>query len=174
VFRGFGPFWFRWQKLIAINGIPGDFFGSAVSIDDGRLAIGAPGANKVPTDNCPGPNSGAVHVFLRHHHFWHQQHELPRPHDISSCGPMGERVRINRNWVATQLPTSIFTQGHAVVFERIGGEYVLHSTMPTNADALSVTLELSGASLFIGIPGQRGSVAPPGHVDVSTLMRSPQ
>jgi hypothetical protein len=172
VFRGFGPFWFQRQKLIAINGAPGEEFGAAVAIDEGRIAIGAPGANSVPNTDCPSPNNGAAYVFEKHRQVWFQQHELPRPHDITACEfGMGEQVEISRNWTVVTLPTSLsFTDGHVLPFERVGGEYVLRRDLVSDAEFSAVILELYGSALFLGYPFDRAFST--GFVNVQQLTRS--
>ena len=57
VFRRSGSTWSQTQKLTASNGAPGDRFGEAVGMANGRLVIGA------PYTDVNGNDTGAIYVF---------------------------------------------------------------------------------------------------------------
>jgi len=70
VFARAGAGWSEQARLLASDGAPGDFFGSAVSVSGETAAVGAPG------DDDRGPKTGAAYVFVRSGSGWDEQAKL--------------------------------------------------------------------------------------------------
>jgi len=57
LFRKFGSFWLEETKILASDGAPNDYFGSAVAISSGSLVIGS------PSDDDNGSGSGSAYAY---------------------------------------------------------------------------------------------------------------
>jgi hypothetical protein len=153
VFRGFGPFWFERQKLIAIDGAPGDLFGFSLAIGGGQIAIGAPAARAREADPpgaCFGLISGVAYTFAQQRHLWAQQQAI----DGFGAGGCTQffpvDIAVNGRWLAGSSPSSFpFRFANTAILERVGGEFVPRAeTLGSDNDA--GVFGLSGNTLFVG------------------------
>jgi hypothetical protein len=70
VLVGSGTTWSEQALLTASDGIPGNGFGAAVSVDGDRIVVGARG------DDDAGPSSGSAYVFVRSGTTWSEEEKL--------------------------------------------------------------------------------------------------
>jgi hypothetical protein len=160
VFKLFEGRWVMRQKLIAIDGKPGDGFGSAVSIDDGMIAVGAPfePSSEPPCSEIEGLGTGGVYVFTEHHTTWFQREKVATPAcDIFFSG-FGGNVAINSHiLVATDFGTIAMTGpwAHAYYYHPLGGQFVPLGMIGSNEGILAV-LAMSRSEVFVGFPLTRG------------------
>ena len=88
VFQRAGTVWSEESKLVAINGVPLDRFGSSVDIDGDRLIVGA------VEDAQAGPDAGAAFVFRRAGSSWFQEWKLVAT-DTAAADRLGEAVGLS-------------------------------------------------------------------------------
>ncbi len=82
--------WAQQAKLIASDGELHDHFGVAVSIDEDRALIGAPG------DDDMGHYTGSAYVFKRSEASWYQEEKIVAS-DSEKCAFFGCAVSISKN-----------------------------------------------------------------------------
>jgi hypothetical protein len=70
VFKNSGSSWFEETKLLASDGVAGDYFGGSVSICAEYGIIGA------PYDDDKGTDSGSAYIFIRSGNTWTEQAKL--------------------------------------------------------------------------------------------------
>ena len=91
VFARHGTTWTQQQKLIPIDGTPGEQFSSSVSLSDKHVLVGSHGAYGSRS------NSGCAYVFARNGTTWTQQQRLA-PLDGVSGDAFGISVAISRDY----------------------------------------------------------------------------
>lgn len=140
--------WFEEQKLVAPDGSEGDFFGFAVSLDDGVAAIGA--------FNADFSDTGAVYVF-RHSGAtappWSLEQKIVRAEPVSG-GRFGWSVSISSDMLIIGAPSTVaFVFRHNVSgwFE----ERVLTSPDPHPGDEFgySVGIRQTSVAAYMAIVG---------------------
>jgi hypothetical protein len=155
VFENRGPHWLRRQKLIALDGGPGQVFGTSVAINDGLIAIGAIGAARDPDQfECQVGYSGAVYVFEPHRGLWFEQQELLGPPKCTV--EFGHELAISRGFLVTRTP-SLFPVyiGSTFIYQRQGREFV-PSAIGQDSDRFGGPIALSNSTLFTGQPSDGG------------------
>ncbi|WP_437965323.1 FG-GAP repeat protein [Sorangium sp. So ce260] len=85
-----GGAWSEQAKLLALDGLTGDYFGSAVALSGDTALIGSPADDELGG----GENSGSAYVFVRTGSTWLEQVEL-LPNDGEADDQFGKAVAIS-------------------------------------------------------------------------------
>ena len=110
VFVRSGASWTQQAKLTASDGAANDYFGIAVSISGGTIAIGAVGNNNV---------QGAVYIFVQTGTSWAQQAELTLA-NAANEDQLGGAISVDGDTVVAGAVGRNTFQGAAEVFVRSG------------------------------------------------------
>ncbi|MGH0029071.1 MAG: hypothetical protein ACQGVC_04730 [Myxococcota bacterium] len=132
VFREAGGSWSEEEKLLASDGMGGDFFGEDVAVGDDQILVGAHGAS----------GGGRVYVFEWNGSSWSETQTIPPPAGASAFGldlaidsASPDRVLIGVS--ASAAPESHVFDGGSWVFEAsfpdFGG-YTLARTLAVDGD----------------------------------------
>jgi hypothetical protein len=155
IFKRRGQRWLERQQLIAINGEPGDRFGSSVAIARGLIAIGAPGAQSHGAD-CQYVR-GVAYVFAPARGLWFEQQKVETP----VCEPwalnFALHIGVSGNRLAAEIPASFTLQPRrAFIYEKSGG--IFTPTAITNGDMeqSGEAMQMSASTLVLGWPFMRG------------------
>ena len=137
----------QWQleaSLAPAGAAVGFEFGSAVSLDERRVVVGAPGRNE---------SRGAVYVFVRAAHRWTQEAVLA-PSSAVPGDRFGSAVAIDGDYIVAGMPGRNGGAGLAYVYRRgplgwvVDGEFVGEGV--TASDQFGRAVALSGNSAVIG------------------------
>ena len=166
VFLRSGERWTQHQKLTAIDGQPGDRFGSALSIEGNLLAVGAPGrTNQNPS--CDTPPGGLAYVFKKQNGLWVEQQVIESPDECAF--QFGSGVAINSAALAVgdgATPPANFA--NAYLYRQMGGQYVYENPVSALENGAPDLVATPG-TLYVGFPveGISGGVQfSPGEVQV--------
>jgi FG-GAP repeat protein len=147
----------RIQKLIAIAGVPGDQFGSAVDLNDSYVVIGAPGVQPVHHDwsRDVGPDnyeaSGAAYVFTRAGGEWAETQKLrPTPEEWSMYASFGADITLQGPRVIVDSPYNGGLRGGPILPEADIFEYVLRGTTYTARSVLVPSMESGSSTSMVG------------------------
>jgi hypothetical protein len=153
VFRAQGFHWVQEQKVLANDGAALDQFGSSISLSGSALLVGAP----LKDEN--GANSGTAYVFRREGETWVQEKKL-RASDGSAADQLGSSVVLQGGLALVGAPehdAAGINAGAAYVFRFNGVTWVevqrMESSDAAAADALGLSLALSGDQVVLGAPG---------------------
>jgi hypothetical protein len=113
VFSRIGNTWIQEAQLLASDGVAGDFFGYAVSLDGDTALIGAQG------DDDNGNWSGSAYVFTRTGTIWTQQQKLLAS-DGAKYDCFGCSVSLDGDTALIGSPFNEYGSGSAYVFTRTG------------------------------------------------------
>jgi len=142
-----GTTWAEQEKLVATDGVAGDFFGWSVSLSGDTGLIGA---YRVDTPN--GADSGAAYVFLRSGSTWAQQQKLIPTPGAAGAG-FGNSVSISGDTAA--IGTYISGE-RAYVFVRSGASWTQQQEFlafdSTAGDSLGTSISISGDTAVVGAP----------------------
>ncbi|MEZ4702377.1 MAG: choice-of-anchor D domain-containing protein [Rhodothermales bacterium] len=151
VFVRSGSVWVQQARIQASDGLPGDRFGRAVSIDGDFMAIGA-----LEDDNERGLGAGSVYVYARSGATWDEQTRLS-----GSDGRQGDRfgsavaVR-GQKLIVGAANGGFFGEGKAYVFGYDGsawdGEGELSASDGGLSDGFGTTLAIEGDLAVVGAP----------------------
>jgi len=157
---GHGPRrWVRSQKIVVPGGASLDSFGTAVAVGNGVLAIGAPGEFVAEDPDCGfGVYFGATYVLRRAGGEWTQQQKLMAPRCQSGFGAL---VAVGGEWLIGAAPSSFPEQGgQPVVYQKnANGAYAPLARVENSAEEIFDVLYLSGQTLYVGRPFERGDFA---------------
>jgi hypothetical protein len=154
--------WVVVDKLLAPQGHPGDRFGEAVAVADGKIVVGAPGA-----DGPRGGWTGAAYVFTRDGQRWTLEQRL-EPADPLPGGAFGSVVAAGGSRIAVGAPADRTDPGARE------GSVTIFSAGPRGRLAVEATLEPSGLGTdprfgtAIALQQRRLAVGAPG-ADVADL-----
>ncbi len=162
VFSRSGNAWTEQQKLTALDGAPGDYFGDRVSLsDDGQtLAVGA------YRDDDKGLDSGSVYVFHRSGNAWTQQPKLTAS-DGAEGDCFGNSVNLSTDGQTLAVGAKNdddkgASSGSVYVFSRSGNAWTQQPKL-TASDGAS--LDYFGASVSLSADGQTLAVGAHGDDD---------
>jgi hypothetical protein len=150
--------WQQVAKLTASDGAASDFFGSAVSIDGDRAAVGSWG------DDDLGPQSGSVYVFeLQPSGNWAEVYKV-KPYDGFDNDKFGGAVSLDGDRLlvgADFADAGGIDSGTAYVFERqADGTWLLAFKLaPSDASVsnfFGVSVALDGDRALVGARGANG------------------
>lgn len=152
IFERSGAGWSMQQELASLDGTSYDFFGTAVAIENGRVLIGARGA-----DVMGQTDAGAAYVFERSGSVWSQQQKLIASDGKSadqfavSLALSGNAALIGAHEVGT---TALPAAGAAYVFEYTGSLWSqtvkLTPASGKSREHFGISLALSGDTALIG------------------------
>jgi hypothetical protein len=161
VFERRGLRWMRQQKLVAIDGTPGDAFGVDVAISNDRIAIGAPGVQGLRDLQCEGGRlEGAVYVFRRINGTWQHEDVLLAEEVLSAGGfcwdRLGQDLVMSGPWLVANavLPSHPAGDVVGVIYRREAGHYTPVDFAGGGGPA--ARLHLSRSTLFVGTPVEHG------------------
>ncbi len=131
VFHRSGLDWSLNATLTALDGAANDHFGAALAMDDGVLAVGAPGADGDASD------AGAVYVFTLNNNAWSQAQKVTAPNGVANDN-FGRAVALDGNTLAVGAPMAepggTSNAGAVFVFVQSGGLWSHQATL-TASDA---------------------------------------
>jgi hypothetical protein len=148
-----GGIWTQQAKLIAADGLSGDYFGSGIALSGDSLAVGAHG------DDDQGTDSGSVYLFTRSGETWTQQAKLSASDGANSdyfgtgLALFGDSLAVGAYGDDDQGSNS----GSVYVFTRSSGVWTQQTKLTASAgatdDHFGLSLALSEASLAVGAYG---------------------
>lgn len=153
--------WTLQQTLTA--GIANDRFGESVAIQGNTIVVGAPGST-----NAGGVPTGLIYVYTRTGTTWTHQPN-PAPSDLAAQDSFGSSVAIDNNTIVAgaaskALPGNIVA-GVAYVFLFNGTSLTqqqrIESSNPTPAARFGHAVGISGNTIVVGAPNERGTIVPP-------------
>jgi hypothetical protein len=157
VFVRAGSAWTQQQKLTALDASPADQFGSAVSISDDTIVVGA------AADDATAADSGSAYVFVRSGTVWSQQARLTAP-DGAVSDAFGSTVAVAGN---TALVGARFADAPGAV--DAGGAYAfVRSGTVWTQQAKLVALDATTGAAFGTSPALVGDTAVIGAFDADT------
>ena len=179
IYKRSGTEWFREHMII--DSFSGDFttldsydyFGSSVSLDGDRLAIGAPGDNNSATVT----DTGAVYIFKRTSTGWGATPEKVYEKDtnftnLKASDKFGTSVSLNGDRLAVGAPyddasNTVTDTGAVYIFKRSSTAWAatpekVYEYDPSSfaildgGDQFGQVVALDGERLFVGTPGDDG------------------
>jgi hypothetical protein len=121
------------------------FFGTAVAIEGGTAAVGAP-------DN----DNGAVYTFNQVGTNWFQAQKITMPGTVVPFDGFGRAVAMDGNTLAVGQPIGLtFLSGQVYVFTRVGTNFIFQQTLVGNVSqtgGFGSTVDVSGSTLVTGDP----------------------
>jgi hypothetical protein len=164
VFTRQGKQWVQQQKLISIDGRSDEQFGSAVSLQDHLLAIGAPGGPAMSDSLCENEGgSGVAYVFTFGGGTWSESQKIDTPH----CAvDYGTEITINRDALVVgdiTTPDNPNNFAKAYIYLPQGDQFTFIG-VSAGTDNGPPILASSSSELFVGFIGSQ--VAGIGEVQV--------
>ncbi len=160
LYRYDGTTWQSEATLTPSDGVESDLFGSAISIGDGRVLVGAPGRDEVCPVSVFACNSGAAYVYCDGPGGWAEEEKLvPSSAAVRdlfgiSCSLVGNVAVVGASQFA--LPPALGGTGQAIIFKRIATEWVEQVTLlgstAVNGDRFGQSVALSADTLIVGSP----------------------
>ena len=152
VFVRSGTSWTFQQKLVASDGVSGDFFGSSVAVSGNTLIVGA-----YREENAGGFEAGSAYVFVRSGTTWIQQQKLVAP-DAAANDNFGFAVAIDGDTVVVGAfqddNQGGANAGTAWVFVRSGTiwppQQKLVASDGSAADFFGYSVSISGDTALVG------------------------
>ena len=164
IFSFDGTTWVQQQKLVATDTAPGDRFGSALALDDGRLAVGAPLHNA----------SGAVYIFSFDGTTWVQQQKLVAA-DTAPGDRFGSALALDDGRVAVGAPLHN-ASGAVYIFSFDGTTWVQQQKLvaadTAPGDRFGSALSLDDGRVAIGAPLHNATGDASGAVSIFDLRDS--
>ncbi len=156
VFRYDGAAWVQETKLLPNASAAGDRFGSAVTVADNRIVIGA------PRNRDQGDNAGTAYVFAYDGQKWTEEAKLLAPHG-RDFEQFGDDVAISDRTIvigAENSGSSGSNSGSAYVFHHNGDSWRPHTHLRPPAGSLDhrfgSSTAVAGATILIGATGAEG------------------
>ncbi len=144
--------WTEKATLSGTGAIASAFFGYAVDVDAGTIAVGAALDGK--TAGSTTTKSGAVYVFTGSGASWTQQQRLAGSDTVANAR-FGTDVSVEGDTLVVGAP-SIATTGAVYVFTRTGTTWTERTKIVPAGSALAgAAVALSAGRLFIGDPATR-------------------
>jgi hypothetical protein len=152
VFVRNGTTWTQEARLTGSDALPGDAFGSSVSLDGDTLVIGAP-LKRVP--GFGNYANGAAYVFTRDAGGWSQQTKLTA--SPSANGNLfGFAVAVLGDRAAIGAPYALASQGLAYTFTRSAGTWTQEAKLSAAegavGDEFGWSVALGDAGVLVGAP----------------------
>jgi hypothetical protein len=147
VFIRSGTGWTQQAKLVALDGEPGSFFGSSVSIRADTVVVGAREAFF---------GIGCVYVFARTGTSWSQQTQLFSP-EPTIGDQFGTSVSFSGDTIVVGAQFADFNRGSAYVFARSETGWILEATLTASDgasfDNFGVAVSTTGETVVVGATG---------------------
>ena len=153
VFVRVGSVWTLQQKLVALDGVAGDLFGSSVSQSGETVLVGARG------DDTPiALDAGSAYVWVRSGATWSEQQKLLGSEVAASGDGLGYSVSLSGDTVVVGAPQDFtpagLLAGSAYVFVRSGTVWTeqqkLFASDGAPVDAFGESVSVSGDTLVVG------------------------
>jgi hypothetical protein len=166
VFSRSGSSWVQSKKLVAADGLTGDWFGQALELSGNTLVVGSPLAPE-------GTFQGRAYVFSRSGGAWNDGELLPTP-DIFRDAEFGHSVALLGDVAVVGARhhrgglDSGYRRGAAFVYTRSGALWSLQG-QPLLADdgmdldAFGTSVAVSEDTVLVGAPGS--GTGTPGHAN---------
>ena len=165
IFVRTGGVWTQAQKLLAPDGVAGDYFGNGVAISKDTIAIGAPRRNIGSV-----PSEGTVYVYVRSGNQWSLQQEIVLPQLAPDAGPdsdeFGNAIALDGDTLIAgtdqrRVDGNRF-QGSVFVYVRSGATWSLQQQVVLAAgaagDHLGASVALQGDRAMVGAIGSMGGL----------------
>ncbi len=140
--------WTQQQKLLANDGAPDDYFGSAVALDGDTAIVGAVG-----DDVGAHVNQGSAYVYTRTGTTWTQQQKLTASNGAAQ-DQFGDAVALSGNSVVIGVQYNNASQGTAYVFTRAGVTWTQQQQLTASdgvaSDLFGNAVAISGNTLIAG------------------------
>ncbi len=153
VYRWNGAMWVLEQKLLASDGLSGDFFGGSVAVDGDVIVVGATGRDTFAADD------GAAYVFRWNGASWVQQVQV-KSSDPDQFASFGSSVAISGDFVVVGAHldrTSGVFFGSAYTFHWNGTVWTSKTKLlafdRAMGDLFGTSVSISGTSIVVGAPG---------------------
>ena len=169
VFVRSGTAWTEEQKLVASDGMPGDFFGGSVAVAQDTVVVGEFSGHT---------HSGSAYVFVRSGSTWSEQQKLVASDAMPGDG-FGNSVSLSGDVAVIGTPfddqPSGPNGGSAYVFDRVGTTWSeqqkLLASDGTASDRFGFAVSIDGNTVVVGVsaadvPG--GANAGSAHVFVAS------
>ena len=143
--RGTDGSWAEVTSVRPANGAPGDGFGTAVAVDGGLMAVGAP-------NHAPG---GAVYLYERRGDSWSPVASVALP-DGAGGDSFGRSVALDGGLLVVGAPGRDSSRGAVYAIRRNGGTLsapVLVARGDRAGDRYGVAVAASGGTILAGAPG---------------------
>jgi choice-of-anchor B domain-containing protein len=157
--RNAGGQWAERGQLTPTATAPGDGFGAAIGIVDGRALIGAPGHNGVGDAAAPG--AGRVYEFRLENGAWREGAALEAPNETNAN--FGAAIAIQHDVALIGAPGSGDGHGAAYLYRRDSGSGVWQEQSrlaPFNSvrgDRFGSAVAVDGDDIWVGAPAPRGT-----------------
>ena len=133
-------------KVTASDGATVDYFGSAVSISENYMIVGATG------DDDKGFSSGSAYIFERQGNNWVQQDKLIAP-DGSPFSKFGTSLAISEDYAVVGAPLRSSNTGSAYIFQHQGNNWTfLQKPIPLDgySSKFGCSVSIDGDYAIIG------------------------
>ncbi len=147
VFQRDGAAWLQQAKVIAQDGIAGDFFGNGLDVQQTSLVVGAPNAGLF--------QSGAVYVYEQSGAAWNQAARLSAS-NAESGQALGSAVALDENYIIAGSEKRKSDRGAAYIYRRTAGvwaeteERIIELPESAVGDALGGAVAISGVYALVG------------------------
>jgi hypothetical protein len=151
VFVRSGTTWTEQQKLLASDGVPGDFFGGSVALDQDTVVVGTYAAHT---------HAGSAYVFVRSGTTWTEQQKLMAS-DATVGDGFGASVSLSGNVAAIGARFDDTADGQnagsAYVFVRAGATWTEQQKLLASdgaaSDRFGFSASVAGDTVVIGAQG---------------------
>ena len=155
VYERSGSQWTERQKLVALDGSPGDQFGRSVAIEGNSIVVGS------YYGDSNEPNTGSAYVFSRSGSVWIQQQKLVAP-DASPDDRFGCSVSIDNNTVVIGAYRCNNHTGSAYVFTRTGTNWGFQEKLTASdtqsGEYFGYSVAIDNNTIIIGAPNWRNPI----------------
>jgi len=138
------------QKIHAADGQPGEWFGSAVALEESTAVVGA------RQDDANGPGSGSAYVFIKDASGWVEQQKLIAS-DGSDDERFGRSVSLSGDYALIGAYRDNLDAGSAYVFMRSGVTWAQQAKLVASdgasGDYFGLAVGLSGDYAVVGAWG---------------------
>src|SRR5579871_392822 len=149
IFISSGGSWQQQAKLTASDGVIGDQFGTAVSIDGQNVVVGAPFA----------ASRGAAYIFTGSGSTWTQQAKLTGSDSVGN-DQFGTSVGISGTTAVVGASNAV-GHGAAYVFTSASGTWSQQGELtdpdPVAGDLYGMSVSISATTIVVGVPGRANS-----------------
>jgi hypothetical protein len=148
IFVRSGTAWSQQQKLVANDGVTGDWFGLGVSLEGDALFIGSPHRN-----TAGGADAGVAYVFMQSGGIWTQQQKLVSS-DGAANDAFGTAIDLEGNTALIGATDDDNARGSAYIFIKSGGIWVEQQKLIANdrgqGDGVGHSVDLQGGTAVVG------------------------
>ena len=157
--RGGDGAWTRVGSLTASDSAPGDRFGAALALEDGRVLVGAPGWSS--RDGGTVERAGRVYEFALQGGSWREtaRHQTV----LEAEGAFGASLALLGNVAVVGAPGAAGGNGAAWLFRRSGAAAPwmegarITAAEGLQGDRFGAAVALAGSDIWVGAPAPRGN-----------------